>query len=132
MYSKKQLDKFKDVIIENLSKGRSLKNTLEEVKETPSRQIVYNWLNEKHTDYDSTFLDNYIRAREESADLDAENIANIAEKTLTGEYDPNSARVAIDAFKWIAGKKRPKKYGDKLDLKVDVREVKPIITKRRD
>jgi hypothetical protein len=32
-----------------------------------------------------------------------------------------AARAAIDALKWTAGKRQPKKYGDKLDLDINGR-----------
>ena len=33
-----------------------------------------------------------------------------------GLIDPNAARVAIDAYKWSAGKRKPKKYGEKVEI----------------
>tara|TARA_R100000541_G_scaffold20190_1_gene30039 strand:+ start:6280 stop:6729 length:450 start_codon:yes stop_codon:yes gene_type:complete len=115
-YSKEEIQSFKDNIIELLSNGESLKSILENNKEMPSRPIVYTWLNEDNANFDKEFLNNYVRAREDSADIDAEKIQELAEKTLKGTYDPQSARIALDAYKWSAGKKKPKKYGDKLDL----------------
>lgn len=115
-YDKKEIKSFKEIIIEGLSEGQSLAKVLKNNKNLPSRQTIYNWLNSIHDDYDSAFLDDYVRAREESADVDAERIQEIAEKTLSGEYDAASARVALDAFKWSASKKQPKKYGDKVDV----------------
>ena len=126
IYTKEELDNFKDFILNEKSIGKSLKYILETNKELPSRQTVYNWLNENHINFDKNFLDNYARANEDSADLDAENIQEIAEKTLDGTYDPNAARVAIDAFKWTAGKKRPKKYGNALDLTSDHKPIQQI------
>ena len=58
----------------------------------------------------------YARAKQESAEFDADNVNYIAELCLRGKVDPASARVAIDAYKWSSGKKKPKKYGDRLDL----------------
>lgn len=118
-YSKEEIQSFKDTIIELLSNGESLKSILEKNKEMPSRPIVYTWLNEDNVNFDKEFLNNYVRAREDSADIDAEKIQELAEKTLKGTYDPQSARIALDAYKWSAGKKKPKKYGDKLDLTTD-------------
>lgn len=81
----------------------------------PSHQTVYNWL-QAHPD----FLEQYARAKEDSGDADADKIEEIAEKTLSGEIDPKAARVAIDAYKWTAGKKRPKVYGDRLAVTGDL------------
>ena len=118
-YTPKQVKKAKEKIINKLSVGDSLKAILEKDKDLPSRPIVYEWLNKNHNKFDESFLNNYIRAREDSADLDAEKLEEIAEKTLTGVYDPSSARVAADILKWTAGRKKPKKYGDKLELSGD-------------
>ncbi len=115
-YKPDEIEKAKELIIERLSNGKSLKSILDTNKKLPSRPIVYQWLNEEHKDYDKEFLNNYVQAREDSADIDAENVEEIAYKTLKGEYEPPAARVAIDAFKWTAGRKKPKKYGDKIDV----------------
>ena len=47
---------------------------------------------------------------------DADKIADVAKTVLEGKVDPAAARVAIDAFKWSAGKRRPKRYGEKLEI----------------
>lgn len=69
---------------------------------------VFDWLaNNKQ------FADNYARAREAQADYHADEIIGIADT----EEDPNKARVRIDARKWVAGKMKPKKYGDSTQIK---------------
>lgn len=88
--------------------GNSLRSVVSR-DDMPSHQTIYNWL----AKYPS-FVEQYTRAKTDSGDSDADRIEEIAEKVLTGEYDPASARVAMDAYKWTAGKKRPKKYGDKI------------------
>ena len=99
---------FTDVMAQSICKqvanGLCLKDICEQT-DMPSRQTVYNWLN-AHT----TFLDMYARAREERADLIADEILAIADT----EDDPNKARVRIDARKWWAAKVNPKKYGDRV------------------
>ena len=101
-YTQKEIQNAKSIIMDGIANGKSLKSILENNK-IPSRNRVYEWLNEKNNKYDSEFRDNYVRAREESADLDADKIQEIADKTLKKEYGPNEARVAIDAYKWSAG-----------------------------
>jgi hypothetical protein len=63
---------------------------------------------------DAARSDQYARAREASADADADDVTDIGKRTLRGEFDPQAARVAIDALKWSAGKRKPKVYGDKV------------------
>ncbi len=91
-----------------LALGNSLRSVCSK-KGQPTHQTVYNWLN-KYPD----FLEQYTRAKADSGDADADRIEEIAEKVLAGNLDPQAARVAIDAYKWTAGKKRPKKYGDRI------------------
>jgi hypothetical protein len=74
----------------------------------PSHSSIYRWLG-KH----ESFREQYARAKEDSADSRADQIEEIGDKVLAGEYDPAAARVAIDAFKWTSGKHKPKKYGDR-------------------
>ena len=98
--------------------GKSLNSICgadDEENEFPSRQTVYAWFT-KHKE----FLDNYARAKNDSADADADKVAAICEDVLKGKVDPQSARVAIDALKWMAGKKRPKKYGDRITQDVNI------------
>lgn len=99
-----------DKICGMLSGGMSLKR-ITDSEDMPSRQTVYTWLR-----LHEEFLDNYTRAKEDSADALADDIEEIAEGTLKGTYDPQAARVAMDGKKWIASKLKPKKYGDKLDI----------------
>ena len=81
------------------------------------------WLDE-----DEKFSENYTRARENAADADADIITDIREQVVAGTIAPDVARVAIDAAKWSAGKRKPKKYGDKLDLNTTVSgEIKIIV-----
>lgn len=73
----------------------------------PGTSTVYSWLRE-HPE----FQDAYARAREIQADVLADEVVEIADT----EPDPNRARVMIDARKWLAGKLRPKKYGDRVGI----------------
>lgn len=84
---------------------------------------VMQWL-----DGDPTFAENYARAREEAGHADADAVTDIRERVLRGEIAPDVARVAIDAAKWSAGKRQPKKYGDKLDVNQTVTgEIKIVV-----
>lgn len=116
MYSEEEKERIKEHIVEEIAKGRSLKNILETDEGMPTRPIIYKWLNPENTEYDKDFLYNYTHAREESADLDADKLEELAEKVIDGTVSPDKARVAGDLLKWIAGKKKPKKYGNKLDI----------------
>lgn len=77
----------------------------------PGYSTFMRWLSE-----DEQLRDNYARAREAQGDADADKINHIARGVLSGEYEPAAANVAINALKWTAAKRQPKKYSDKLDL----------------
>lgn len=77
----------------------------------PSYSTVVKWRNDI-----PSFSANYARAREDQADTDADRIGDIANQVAQGLMDPQAARVAIDAYKWTAGKRKPKVYGDKLAI----------------
>jgi hypothetical protein len=60
----------------------------------------------------------YARAREERAEVLAESVLTIAQDAMAGGIKPDAARVAIDAYKWAAGKMDAKRYGDKVQAEV--------------
>ena len=95
-----------DRILHGIAEGDSLVSILKEDEELPSYTTVMKWLRQY-----SEFAANYARAREDQADHDADKIGEIAEEVRKGKLDPNAARVAIDAYKWAAGKRKPKVYG---------------------
>jgi hypothetical protein len=100
-----------DRILHSIAEGNSLVTTLKEDEELPSYTTVMKWLR-----IYPEFAANYVRAREDQADHDADKIGDIAEEVRAGKLDPNAARVAIDAYKWAAGKRKPKVYGEKLAI----------------
>jgi hypothetical protein len=78
---------------------------------------VFRWLaNNKE------FRDQYARAREVQADVLADEILDIADDSS----DPAKARVQIDARKWLAGKLRPKVYGDKVSQEITGADGGPV------
>ena len=102
--------KLGDKICASIAIGTSLRKTCLS-DEFPHLATIYRWFRKF-----PEFSEQYARAKGDSGDSDADKIEELAEKVLTGEYDPASARVAIDAFKWTASKKIPKKYGDKQQI----------------
>ena len=91
-----------------ISCGESLASICRD-DDMPGYRTVITWLG-KHEE----FQHNYARAREEQGDADADSIADVGRRVLLGELDPQAARVAIDALKWTAGRRKPKVYGDKI------------------
>jgi hypothetical protein len=74
------------------------------------------------------FADQYARAREAQADSLFDDILAIADDSQSDTYTDDHgnvktdqevigrARLRVDARKWMAGKLRPKVYGEKLEL----------------
>jgi hypothetical protein len=85
----------------------------------PGRTTAYKWLNEH-----AEFANMYARAREERAELVADEVIMIADT----EADANKARVRIDARKWWAAKVAPKKYGERISTEVTGKDGGPIET----
>jgi hypothetical protein len=100
----------------------------------PSQTAVFNWL-AKYPD----MLEKYARARESQADVLFDEILEIADEGKRDTYiDENGvertdhdvvarSRLRVDARKWMAGKLRPKKYGDSLDVKTEIGLSNPLM-----
>lgn len=110
-----------DEICRRLADGKSLK-TICKTDDMPAMGTVMRWLT-----VHEEFRDKYVRAREIQADTIVDEILDIADdgsndwmETERGEVVDNEAiqrsRLRIDARKWLAGKLRPKVYGEKVDL----------------
>lgn len=113
-----------DEICERIAEGESLR-AICSAASMPNKATVFRWLAA-----DETFRDQYARAREAQADALFDEILHIADTPLKGvktKTTPNGVetqegdmiehrRLQVDARKWMAGKLRPKVYGDKLDI----------------
>lgn len=109
-------------ICEQLAGGISLR-TVCKADDMPCAATVFNWLRSK-----PEFVEQYTRAKEESADALVEEMLDISDEAsndwmeihdddnvgyrLNGEAI-NRSRLRVDTRKWIASKLKPKKYGDK-------------------
>lgn len=95
-----------------------------------SKSSVFDWIKEVDQTKTDDFANRYARAREEQADLLADEIIAIADdgnkdtKIIIGKNGElieventewtKRSQLRIDARKWIASKLKPKKYGDKI------------------
>lgn len=131
-----------DKICERLAMGESMRTVCKE-EDIPSMQTVFSWLrtNDK-------FLEQYARAKQESADAMAEEILDIADDGTndytTIEFDNGyekevinhevlaRSRLRVDTRKWLMSKMKPKKYGDKVDVTTNGKDMPtPIINVQR-
>lgn len=113
-----------DLICERLADGESLR-AICAGDDMPSKGTVFRWLAN-----DKAFQDQYTRAREAQADYLFDDILQIADDGLNDTYvDENGnrrtdqdviarSRLRVDARKWMAGKLRPKVYGDKVQTEL--------------
>lgn len=100
-----------DAICRRLIEGESLRKVCED-PQMPARSTVFLWLRDH-----AEFSDQYERAREVSADTDADDVAHYSRQAAAGEIEPAAATAAINGLKWSAGKRKPKKYGDAVQMK---------------
>lgn len=116
-----------DRICAQLAEGNSMR-TVCKADDMPCTATVFNWLRTK-----PGFLEQYTRAKEESADALSDEMLDIADDStndwmerldkdgqgigyqVNGDHVQRS-RLRIETRKWLASKLKPKKYGDKVDL----------------
>lgn len=116
-----------DEICERLA-GKDSLRTICLDENMPHKATVFRWLA-----VNELFRDQYARAREQQADSMFDEILDIADDASNDYMEKIDAdggnlgwkengeaiarsRLRIDARKWMAGKLRPKVYGDKLDI----------------
>lgn len=100
-----------DAICEELANGKSLIRVLKENESFPSYATIMKWLKQY-----PEFAEDYAEARAHQGDHDSDKVDDVAEQVKQGLIDPAAARVAIDAHKWAAAHRRPKKYGAKIEV----------------
>ncbi len=110
-----------------ISEGKSL-NSICKSDQMPSLRTVFYWLRNY-----PEFKDQYVLAKDESADALIEEILEIADGTdelITNGAEKKSNAIAqaqklkVDARKWIASKLKPKKYGEKVDVTSEGKAIK--------
>lgn len=125
--------KLADEICAQLAEGKSLR-TVCDLKGMPDKATVFRWLrtNDK-------FRDQYARAKEEASDALADEILDIADDgfndwmeiekgkghtavVLDREHVERS-KLRIESRKWILAKMKPKKYGDKIDMTTNGKDL---------
>lgn len=110
-----------DAICERIADGESLRAICLD-DDMPGKATVFRWLAA-----DKAFQDQYARARETQADTLFDEILSISDDGTNDSYkdedgNPRTdhdviarSRLRVDARKWMAGKLRPKVYGDKIE-----------------
>lgn len=126
-YSPEQIEAHKATICNRIANGESLRAICSD-DGMPAASTVFLWLND-----DPVFSEQYARAREAQADALFDEILDIADDGSNDWMERKNAdgqnigwmengealrrsALRVEARKWMAGKLRPKKYGDKLEL----------------
>jgi len=117
-----------DKICEMVVEGKSLIKISKELNFNIAS--FFRWLREE-----KDFCDKYTRAKVEQADTLIEEILDIADcskfdkttdengRVITDHEHIARSRLRVDTRKWVAGKMRPKKYGEKLMLDDDTQKL---------
>jgi hypothetical protein len=113
-----------DEICERIANGESLRKICKDDK-MPNLTSVWKWLNNNEE-----LSKQYARAKEEQAELFADEITEISDaempKDAFGKIDAaavNQARLKIDSRKWIASKLKPKKFGDYTKVQAEIKDT---------
>ncbi|MBE0559910.1 MAG: terminase small subunit protein [Ochrobactrum anthropi] len=118
-----------DAICERIADGDSLRTICDE-EGFPARSTVFKWLSQN-----AAFADQYAHAREAQADAIFDDILEIADDGQNDWMEKHSkegenigwqengealrrSQLRIDARKWMAGKLRPKRYGDRTQMEL--------------
>ncbi len=101
-----------DKICDALAEGQSLIKICS-TEGMPSRSTVLKWMRE-----DAEFSASIARAREEQADYYLDKQIEYVEGATIEDYQLR--KFQADNLKWVASKLKPKKYGDKQTVDVDV------------
>lgn len=128
----KYTDKLSDSICAKLSEGQSLR-TVCKSDDMPCKATIFSWLRTNEA-----FLDQYTRAKQESADALTDEMLDIADDSTNdymmkkgedgAEYEAlnpehiQRSRLRIETRKWLSSKLKPKKYGDKIQQEITAPE----------
>jgi len=120
-----------------LAEGRSMRSICRQA-EMPGQTTIYRWLSDNEG-----FREQYAKARELQADTLFDEIIDIADDStndwmerdggleVNGEHIQRT-RLRIDTRKWMAGKLRPKKYGERIEHEHNVgSDLAALIAARR-
>lgn len=112
-----------DRICEGIANGKSLRKLLADDDSLPASSTVFKWLVQN-----AEFAEQYAHAREAQADSLFDEILEISDDGRNDSYTDEDgnvrtdqdviarSRLRVDARKWMAGKLKPKKYGEKLEI----------------
>ena len=109
-------------VTDQIATGRSLPKICKQ-DGIPCIGTLFKWLSEGEEEDGrplcKRFVSEYTRAREQQADYFFEEVSETREKVETGVYEAHQARIIFDILRWQAGKLKPSRYGEKLQVEQD-------------
>ncbi len=115
-----------DKICERIAEGYSMR-TVCASDDMPGLSAVFRWIREN-----KEFQQQYARATEERTEAMSEELLDLSDDALplAQSVDPKAsgavvqaARLQVDTRKWLMSKMKPKKYGDKLDMTTNGKDL---------
>jgi terminase small subunit-like protein len=107
-------------ILDHIIDGKTLAE-IEKIEGMPSRSSILKW-RRQHKE----FGEGYAEAMDLRADADADAVDDIGRRMLRGEVDCNTGRAVIDALKWAASHRAPRRYGTKVSSEITGKDGAPI------
>jgi len=95
--------------------GASLRSITER-GDMPASSTVHSWI----ADSEHPFSERYARACAGRGIRFGEMVSEIALGVLTGRFEADQARVAMDGLKWSAARMAPRRYGDRMEIAAEV------------
>lgn len=115
-----------DEICKEISIGKSLRKVCED-ETMPCLSTIFGWLRTNEQ-----FLHQYERATDERTETQQEIILDIGDQAIkhAEEADAKAANAVVSAYKlkadnlkWSMSKMKPKKYGDKIDMTTNGKDL---------
>lgn len=119
MYSNEERQAIINRVCERIASGESLRKICETTDDIPPVSTVQKWIRDS-----DVFHSQYARATEERANVYFDQCQEIADNSTPETVAV--ARLQIDTRKWMAGKLRPKKYGNHIDVTTDGEKINSI------
>ena len=101
-------------LCEKLAQGISLRTACK-ADDMPDCSTVFSWMRKF-----PEFHKRYEEAKQESSDAMSEDIMEIADDETK---DVQRARLQVDTRKWLMAKMKPKKYGEKVDMTTNGKDM---------
>ncbi len=115
-----------DKICEEISQGKSLRRICED-EDMPSGVTIFSWIRKF-----PEFLKQYTRATEERTESQQEDLLELGDEAIKLAQTVNekassavvqAVKLKADNMKWSMSKMKPKKYGDKLDMTTNGKDL---------